>query len=44
MNRQRQRGHMDFSAPIGWFLVIVGTVLSGGGVWAIIVGARMLLR
>lgn len=39
-----QRGHMDFSGPLGWALVIIGTVLTGGGFAALWAGIRMLLR
>lgn len=39
-----QRGHMDFSGPIGWALVIAGSIFTGGGVYMLWVGIRMVLR
>ena len=42
MKMQKQRGHFDLSF-LGWIVGVVGLALTGGGIWLLVVAARMLI-
>ena len=44
MRAQRGHGDMGMTLVLGWAATIVGMVLTSGGLWALWVGVRMLLK
>lgn len=43
-NRQRGHMHTGWAMLLGWASIIVGMVITGGGLYVLWVGLRMALR